>query len=65
MKGLSEAQRLYDRRLPDDDREREEREFESEDFPDDAQNVIRSSKFVDFKPKAEASIDGDHKTAGR
>lgn len=48
MNGLSKAQRSYDRQLPDEGRQRAEREFEHPEFAPAGVNVIRSSKFIDL-----------------
>lgn len=64
MNGLSNAQRTYDRRQPDDGRQRSEREFSHPEFAPAGANVIRSSKFVEF-PKSEAPVNGEHKTSGK
>lgn len=63
MNGLSKAQRSYDRQLPDEGRQRAEREFSHQEFATVGANVIRSSKFFDL-PMAEPSSDGEQKTTG-
>lgn len=47
MHGLRNAQRTYDRRLPDDGWQRGEREFAHPEFAPAGTNVIRSSKFIE------------------
>lgn len=63
MNGLQNAQRNYDRRLPEDgERRPNAREFEHPEFAPAGANVIRSSKFIEL-PTAKASSEGDQKTA--